>query len=67
MRPLAPLLTVAPGDPLADALEKLAQNGLGRAAVIENGALVGYLSLRDILHVLAISDSEVTSRRAGGA
>lgn len=67
MLPLAPALAVAPGDRLADALEKLSQNGLGRAAVIESGALAGYLSLRDVLHVLAISDPEVASPKAPGA
>lgn len=67
MLPLGPTLAVAPGDRLGDALEKLTRNGLGRAAVIENGALAGYLSLRDVLHVLAISAPEVASGEAPGA
>jgi Zn-dependent protease/predicted transcriptional regulator len=66
MLPISPLLTVAPGDGLADALEKVARNGLGRAVVIEDGALVGYLSLRDVLHVLTLSDPEATAGRAAG-
>ena len=61
MLPLAPSLSVAPGDSLADALERLAQNGLGRAAVVEDGVLVGYLSLRDVLHVLTIADVEAAA------
>ena len=52
---------MAPGDSLADALERLAQNGLGRAAVVEDGVLVGYLSLRDVLHVLTIADVEAAA------
>jgi len=66
MLPMGPALVVAPGDRLADALDKLAQNGLGRAAVIEDGTLAGYLSLRDVFHVLAISDPGVASLKAPG-
>jgi len=66
MLPMGPALVVAPGDRLADALEKLTQNGLGRAAVIEDGTLAGYLSLRDVFHVLAISDPGVASLKAPG-
>ena len=54
MVPMADGLTVAPGESLWHALEKLTQNGLGRVAVIDNGALVGYLSVKDIMHVLAV-------------
>jgi CBS domain-containing protein len=65
MLPLTPPLTLAPGDGLADALEKLTRNGLGRAAVVEDGALAGYLSLRDVVHVLTISDPEVAGSNPG--
>ncbi len=65
MLPLTPPLTVAPGDALADALEKLTQNGLGRAAVVEDGALAGYLSLRDVVHVLTISAPEAAGSTPG--
>ncbi len=61
MRPLSEALSVAPGDSLWQALEKLTQNGLGRAAVLEGGRLVGYLSVKDVAHVLAVA------RRSGGA
>jgi Zn-dependent protease len=61
MRPLSETLTVAPGDSLWQALEKLTQNGLGRAAVLEGGRLVGYLSVKDVAHVLAVA------RRAGAS
>jgi CBS domain-containing protein len=38
-----------------EALEKLSRNGLGRLAVLEGGRLAGYLSLKDVLHVLTVS------------
>jgi Zn-dependent protease len=55
MLPVAEPLVAAPGDGLEDALKKLSGNGLGRLAVVENGRLVGYLSLKDVLHVVAVS------------
>jgi Zn-dependent protease/predicted transcriptional regulator len=55
MLPLSEALTVAPGDSLWHALEKLTQNGLGRVAVLEGGRLVGYLSVKDVAHVLAVA------------
>jgi Zn-dependent protease len=54
MRPLSDGLTVAQGERAARALEKAASNGLGRLAVLESGRLVGYLSLKDITHVLVL-------------
>lgn len=54
MRRLDDSLTAAPGDGLWTALEKLSGNGLGRLAVVEDGALVGYLSLKDVLHILGL-------------
>ncbi|MGH7265606.1 MAG: site-2 protease family protein [Candidatus Rokuibacteriota bacterium] len=48
-------LTAAPGDRLWGAFDKLSRNGLGRLAVVHEGALVGYLSLKDVTHVLAVS------------
>src|SRR5262249_8560626 len=53
MLPLSDALTVAPSDSLWRALEKLTRNGLGRVAVMDNGALVGYLSVKDVAHVLS--------------
>jgi Zn-dependent protease len=54
MHPMAEALAVAPGDSLWHALEKLTQNGVGRAAVLDKGALVGYLSVKDVMHVVAV-------------
>jgi CBS domain-containing protein len=54
MLPISETLAVAPGDSLWHALEKLTKNGLGRVAVIDDGALVGYLSVKDVMHILAV-------------
>jgi Zn-dependent protease/predicted transcriptional regulator len=62
MRPVSDLLTAAPTDRLLEAFEKLLKNGVGRLAVVEEGRLAGYLSLKDVLHVLAVA-----SAGAGGA
>lgn len=64
MLPLVEGLTAAPGDSLWQAFEKLAQNGLGRLAVLEAGRLVGYLSVKDVMHVRALS-SGPGGRREG--
>jgi CBS domain-containing protein len=37
------------------AFQKLSQNGLGRLAVVDDGRLVGYLSIKDVTHLLAMS------------
>jgi Zn-dependent protease/predicted transcriptional regulator len=55
MHPLSDALTVCPGDSLWHALEKLTRNGLGRVAVLEGDRLVGYLSVKDVAHVLAVA------------
>jgi Zn-dependent protease len=55
MVPVSAALTAAPGDSLWPAFQKLAQNGVGRLAVVENGRLVGYLSIKDVTHLLAVS------------
>jgi Zn-dependent protease/CBS domain-containing protein len=54
MRPLTEDLTITPGESLFRAFEKASRNGLGRLAVMDGGRLVGYLSLKDITHVLAL-------------
>jgi hypothetical protein len=54
MRPLGESLVIAQGDSLVRALEKAGANGLGRLAVLESGRLIGYLSLKDITHVLVL-------------
>lgn len=55
MAPRTEALTAAPGDSLWQAFGKLSQNGLGRLAVLEDGRLVGYLSIRDVAHLLAVA------------
>jgi Zn-dependent protease/predicted transcriptional regulator len=68
MQPIVEALTARPGDRVPDALEKLSRNGLGRLAVLDRGRLVGYLSLRDVLHVLAVSTARgVDDRVQDGA
>jgi Zn-dependent protease/predicted transcriptional regulator len=63
MHPLREALQAAPGDALSDAFEKLAGNGVGRLAVLEAGQLVGYLSIKDVTHVLAVSAPETVERK----
>jgi CBS domain-containing protein len=55
MRPVAPDLVVSPRESLWTALERVSRNGLGRVAVVDDGSLVGYLSVKDILHVLTLT------------
>ncbi|HBH03254.1 MAG: hypothetical protein A2W08_09060 [Candidatus Rokubacteria bacterium RBG_16_73_20] len=59
MRALDDSLAAAPGDSLWTAFEKLSRNGLGRLAVVEDGGLAGYLSLKDVLHVLGLRRAAV--------
>ncbi len=47
-------LTIAPAASCWDALEKLNRNGVGRLAVVQSGRLVGYLSIRDVAHLLTL-------------
>jgi CBS domain-containing protein len=68
MRPISPELTVAPHETVLAALQKASTNTLGRLAVIDRGRLVGYLSLKDITHVLALRGlAEVTRSGASAA
>lgn len=71
MRSIDETLTVRSSDTVLSALERASSNNLGRLAVIDNGRLVGYLSLQDITHVLALhglgrdagAGTPLTSRR----
>jgi Zn-dependent protease/CBS domain-containing protein len=54
MRPLTDDLIVGPDDSAFDALGKASRNQVGRLAVLEDSRLVGYLSLKDITHVLTL-------------
>jgi Zn-dependent protease/predicted transcriptional regulator len=64
MLPVVDALTARPEDRLSDALDKLSRNGLGRLAVLDGARLAGYLSLRDVLHVLAVSRARGVDDRA---
>lgn len=67
MRPLTDDLIVAPDDSVFDALGKATRNQVGRVAVLEHSRLVGYLSLKDITHVLALRGLPDGTRSAPGA
>ena len=54
MYPLTDDLVARPSDTLFDALAKASRNGVGRLAVMDGPRLAGYLSLKDIAHVLAL-------------
>jgi Zn-dependent protease/CBS domain-containing protein len=55
MRPLTDTLVASPQESLWLALEKVSRNGIGRLAVVDRGRLAGYLSVKDIMHVLTVS------------
>jgi Zn-dependent protease/predicted transcriptional regulator len=67
MRPLTDDLVVGPDDSAFDALDKATRNQIGRLAVIEHARLVGYLSLKDLTHVLALRGLPGQPRAVGGA
>jgi Zn-dependent protease len=54
MRPLGDELVIHSGDSVFRALEKASRNSLGRLAVLDGSRLVGYVSLKDITHILAL-------------
>jgi Zn-dependent protease/CBS domain-containing protein len=54
MRPLTDDLVVSPRDSVYLALARASANGLGRLAVLDGSRLVGYVSLKDVAHVLAL-------------
>lgn len=54
MRPVSEDLIIHPKESVFLALEKASRNALGRLAVLDGSRLVGYLSLKDITHVLAL-------------
>jgi Zn-dependent protease/CBS domain-containing protein len=64
MRELRPELVARPGESALHALERASGNGLGRLVVLEGNDLVGYLSLKDLVHVLALRGFPM--RGAGG-
>lgn len=55
MLPFGPELQAEPREPVLDAFARLVQNPAGRMAVVDGeGRLVGYLSVKDMLHILAL-------------
>lgn len=54
MRALADDLVIRPHDSAFEALQRASRNGVGRLAVVDGSRLVGYLSLKDLTHVLAL-------------
>jgi CBS domain-containing protein len=54
MAPLRDDLTIEPSASCWEALSRVTGNGVGRLAVLQSGRLVGYLSVRDLMHVLAL-------------
>jgi Zn-dependent protease/CBS domain-containing protein len=67
MRPLTDELIAGPDDSVFDALGKATRNQLGRLAVLKDSQLVGYLSLKDITHVLALRGLPGGDRSVHGA
>lgn len=67
MRPLTDDLIVGPDDSVFDALGKASRNQVGRLAVLKNSRLVGYLSLKDITHVLALRGLPDGAHSSAGA
>ena len=65
MRPLADKLTIAPTATALEALAKATANGVGRLAVMDGARLVGYLSLKDLAHVLALRGLTNTAATPG--
>jgi predicted transcriptional regulator len=63
MRPLNEFPTAAPEDSLLAAFENLAENNLGRLAVVEDHRLVGYLGVKDAVRVLTMATVESSGGR----
>jgi Zn-dependent protease/CBS domain-containing protein len=67
MQPLEASLAVRSTDSALVAFERASNNGIGRLAVIDGERLVGYLSMQDITHVLALNNLGRPGRGAAGA
>jgi CBS domain-containing protein len=65
MRPAEASLTVGPDESAVFALQRAAGNDLGRLAVLDGDRLAGYLSLKDITHVLALNGLTQDGAAAG--
>ena len=64
MRPLAGRMTIESTATALEALHQASTNGLGRLIVLEGTRLVGYLSLKDLGHVLALRSLPEPGARA---
>ncbi len=53
MRPLGDIVTAAPEDPVLDVLPRLEASPLRRALIVDEGRLVGILTIADITRALA--------------
>jgi CBS domain-containing protein len=47
------VVSVAPEDTLGEAAERMAENGVGSAVVLDSGRLIGILTERDLLRAVA--------------
>jgi Zn-dependent protease/CBS domain-containing protein len=64
MLPLERVPVLSPDEPAADALRKVAGSEAGRALVVEDGRLVGLLSISDLLRALELGGPPPRSRDA---
>lgn len=55
MRPVSPENTISPESDAAEALDTMRKNNQGRLLVVDQGKLIGVLSLRDLLDYLSIT------------
>jgi len=67
-KPCGPDNTLSPDDDAMDALQMMSRNGTSRAMVIEDGRLVGVLTLKDLLEFLSLKlELESDASRPGVA
>jgi CBS domain-containing protein len=57
MRPLSPSLVVAPDVPAIQAMEQMAREGWDRLVVMQEGQIVGLVTLSAIAHFLQLRKS----------
>jgi len=66
MKPIDETLTIRSTDTAFKAFERASTNGIGRLAVIDDERLVGYLSMQDLTHVLALHSLGQSGTRGHG-
>jgi Zn-dependent protease len=57
MTPLGAGISVGPGEPLTGALARMAQSGVGRLLVVEDGRLAGLLSLSSVFRHIQVREA----------